>query len=210
MHACNSIINVHILGMIKFFFRDGDTWSKKPGVLWPMGRCSTFSRTAEGGPFPPLQFGLPLLLIYFHIALDSLGISPSFRSLKMALGLLSFQPWIVFLTLDCLFLCFVNLYFTFVNRFLYLLDSMDLSFQGPYHLLLVSLFALYRLIAFIVLWAAGGQRLLLIHLCIGAYSTNQWKDQVKVAVIDNQLHCWGPVSCLGHQEGSLWELPVMG
>lgn len=48
-----------------------------------MGRCTTFSWTAEWGPFPPLQFCLPCLPIYFPVVLDSLNLSPNFRSLSM-------------------------------------------------------------------------------------------------------------------------------
>lgn len=87
------------------------------------------------GPFPssPVLSPTPS-----HLFSCSSGQSESLTQLQVSEYAMLWHP------LEFLFLCLVNLCFTFVNSFLYLMDNVDLSFQGPYHLLLISLLELLR------------------------------------------------------------------
>lgn len=125
----------------------------------------------------------------FPFIFCSSGQSGSLTQLQVSEYAMLWHPWgplslLFFSTLEFLFLCLVNLYFTFVNSFLYLMDNVDLSFQGPYHLLFISLLELLGVYRPYVFWAAWGQRLFPIHLDINA-CRSEWKDQMKVIFMDN-------------------------
>lgn len=53
---------------------------------------------------------------------------------------------------------------------------------GPYHLPFVSLLQLYKFITLRGFWAAWGQRSFLMHLCINACGTNEWKNKMSISL----------------------------
>lgn len=131
-----------------------------------MGRCAIFSRTASwvshSFPFAPCssgQSGSPTQLRVSEYATLSCPWKP--------------RSWLS------------EPLFYFCEQFPVLVGQGGLfPIRGSYRFPFVSLLQLYKFITLRVFWAARGQRSFLMHLCINACGTNEWKDKVSLS-----LHC---------------------
>lgn len=150
---------------------------------------------ASWGPSPQVHFCLQLYFI-FPVTLAPLPISQS-QALLLPLS------WNIYTTLEPFILHLVNLYynFSFASRFLPLLAGMGLFCELPLPCLIMALHV-SSLLCFEQLESRGS--------FIGIKcSYNEGKEEVQV-VCGTTGCCWGPVTCVGPQEGSLLALPATG